>query len=63
MKLQILFNRTATPLDLGEVGEKFKIEDLMQKIEETMDIFRRNQRLILKGRPLMPHQTLNEAKV
>lgn len=63
MKVQILHKKAVTPIEVKSENVPLRVEHLMHAIEETLGVFGRNQRLIMKGKTLQAKQTLNEAKV
>ena len=62
MKIVIQYGREAHLLEIFEDGEELKVDGLMGRIEEEMGVFKRNQRLILKGKTLIPGNSLSQAK-
>lgn len=54
--------RTNHEIELEPV-EGIKIEGLQDALEDRLGVLKRQQKLIFKGRVLLPHQTLEQAKV
>ena len=59
MKLIIQQGREHTELDISEGA---KVEELHEEVEKQRGILKRRQKLIFKGKILLPHHTVEQAK-
>lgn len=60
--MKLLVNHCGTTHEI-HVSDDCRIEQLHEQIETSTGVLKRRQKLIYKGKMMMPHHTLAQAKV